>query len=53
VTARKALVALSGAMVPLAGAGVAYAASNSSGDEEEDGSYTGSVPAPQQNGSSR
>jgi uncharacterized membrane protein YkoI len=52
VNAKKALIAVAAAMGLLVGAGVAYANSSSGEDEEADGSYKGSIAAPDQSGAS-
>jgi Peptidase propeptide and YPEB domain len=51
VNAKKALIAVAATMGLLFGAGVAYA-NSSPGDEEGDGSYKGSIAAPDQSGAS-
>jgi uncharacterized membrane protein YkoI len=50
VNAKKVLIAVAAAMGLLFGAGVAYANSSSGDDEEADGSYKGSIAAPDQSG---
>jgi uncharacterized membrane protein YkoI len=52
VNAKKALIAVAATMGLLVGAGVAYANSSSGEDEEADGSYKGSIAAPDQSGAS-
>jgi uncharacterized membrane protein YkoI len=49
VNAQKALIAVAAAMGLLFSAGVAYANSSFGEDEEADGSYKGSIAAPDQN----